>query len=43
MKKVIERAREGRKIERKVEVQDVFNLSMAAEVEASVKKSGWKP
>ncbi|MGE5307145.1 MAG: ABC transporter substrate-binding protein [Alphaproteobacteria bacterium] len=43
MKKVIERAREGRKIERKVEVQDVFNLSMAAEVEANVKKSGWKP
>ena len=43
MRKVIDRAREARKMERKVEVQDVFNLSMAAEVEASLKKSGWKP
>jgi len=43
MKKVIERAREARKIERKVEVQDVFDLSMAAEVEANLKKTGWKP
>jgi len=43
MKKVIDRARETRKIERKVEVQDVFSLSMAVEVEASLKKSGWKP
>jgi ABC-type nitrate/sulfonate/bicarbonate transport system substrate-binding protein len=43
MKKVIDRARETRKLDRKVEVQDVFDLSMAAEVEASLKKSGWKP
>ncbi len=43
MKKVIERARETRKIGRKVEVQNVFDLSMAAEVEANLKKSGWKP
>lgn len=43
MRKVIERARETRKIARKVEIQNVFDLSMAAEVEASLKKSGWKP
>jgi hypothetical protein len=30
-------------MERKVEIQDVFDLSIAAEVEASLKKSGWKP
>ena len=27
----------------KVEIQDVFDLSMAAEVEAELKKAGWKP
>jgi NitT/TauT family transport system substrate-binding protein len=43
MRKVIERAREARKMERKVEIQEVFDLSMAAEEEASLKKSGWKP
>jgi ABC-type nitrate/sulfonate/bicarbonate transport system substrate-binding protein len=43
MRKVIERARETRKMERKVEIQDVFDLSMAAEVEAELKKAGWKP
>lgn len=43
MRKVIDRARDTRKMERKVEIQDVFDLSMAAEVEASLKKSGWKP
>ena len=43
MRKVIERARDTRKMERKVEIQDVFDLSMAIEVEASLKKSGWKP
>lgn len=43
MRKVIERARDTRKMERKVEIQDVFDLSMAAEVEASLKKSGWRP
>jgi len=43
MKKVIERARETRKIQRKVDIQDVFDLSFAAEVQAELKKSGWKP
>ena len=43
MKKVIDRAREARKMERKVEIQDVFDLSMAAELDAALKKTGWKP
>lgn len=43
MRKVIERARETRKLDRKVEVQNVFDLSMAAEIDANLKKSGWKP
>jgi ABC-type nitrate/sulfonate/bicarbonate transport system substrate-binding protein len=43
MRKVIDRAREARKMERKVETQEVFDLSMAAEVEAALKKTGWKP
>lgn len=43
MRKVIDRARETRKLERKVDIPNVFDLSMAAEVEASLKKSGWKP
>jgi len=43
MRKVIDRARESRKMERKVEIQEVFDLSMAAEVEAELKKMGWKP
>jgi len=43
MRKVIDRAREARKLERKVEIKDVFDLSMAAEVEAELKKAGWKP
>ena len=43
MRKVIDRARAARKMERKVEIQDVFDLSMAAEVEAGLKKAGWKP
>jgi NitT/TauT family transport system substrate-binding protein len=43
MRKVIERARETRKMERKVEISDVFDLSLAADVEAELKKAGWKP
>ena len=42
MRKVIDRAREARKMERKVEIQDVFDLSMAADVEAELKKASWK-
>ena len=43
MKKVIDRARDTRKMERKVEIQEVFDLSMAAELDAGLKKTGWKP
>ena len=43
MRKVIDRVRETRKMERKVEIQEVFDLSMGAEVEAALKKTGWKP
>jgi NitT/TauT family transport system substrate-binding protein len=43
MRKVIDRAREARKMERKVEIPDVFDLSMAGELEAELKKAGWKP
>lgn len=43
MRKVIDRVRESRKMERKVEISDVFDLSMAADVEAELKKAGWKP
>jgi ABC-type nitrate/sulfonate/bicarbonate transport system substrate-binding protein len=43
MRKVIDRVRETRKLERKVEISEVFDLSMAADVEAELKKAGWKP
>ena len=43
MKKVIDRPRDTRKTERKVEIQDVFDLSMAAELDGGLKKMGWKP
>jgi len=43
MRKVIDRAREARKMERKVEIPEVFDLSMAANVEAELKKACWRP
>jgi NitT/TauT family transport system substrate-binding protein len=43
MTKVIDRARETRKMERKVEIPEVFDLGMAAEVEVELKKAGWRP
>jgi NitT/TauT family transport system substrate-binding protein len=43
MRKVIDRVRETRKMERKVEVAEVFDLGIAADVEAELKKAGWKP
>jgi NitT/TauT family transport system substrate-binding protein len=43
MKQVIERVRDTRKMERKVEIPEVFDLSIAAEVESELKKAGWKP
>lgn len=43
MRKIIDRARDTRKIDHKVDIQNVFDLSMAVAVEADLKKSGWKP
>jgi len=43
MRKVIDRVRETRKMEKKVEIADVFDLSLASDVEAELKKAGWKP
>lgn len=43
MPRVIDRAREARKMERKVEISEVFDLSIAVEVWDSLKKSGWRP
>jgi len=40
---ILERARNARKMERKVEIPDVFDLSLATQVEAELKKSGWRP
>ena len=33
----------AREMERKVEIPEVFDLSLAVEVEANLKKSGWRP
>jgi len=43
MRKVIDRVRETRKIERKIDIAEVFDLGIAADVEAELKKAGWKP
>ena len=41
MRKVIDRAREARKTERKVEIPDVFDLRCCG-MDAGLKKTGWK-
>ena len=43
MRRVIDRARETRKMDRKVEISEVFDLSLAAEAWDAMKKSGWQP
>jgi ABC-type nitrate/sulfonate/bicarbonate transport system substrate-binding protein len=43
MRKVVERSREMLKVERKVELSEIFDLSMAKEAEAELKKSKWEP
>mgnify|MGYP001256706548 CR=1 FL=1 len=43
MRKVIDRVRETRKMERKIEIAEVFDLGIAADVEVELKKTGWKP
>jgi ABC-type nitrate/sulfonate/bicarbonate transport system substrate-binding protein len=43
MRKVVERSREMLKVQRKVELSEIFDLSMAKEAEAELKKSKWEP
>lgn len=43
MRKVIERAREMFKVQNKVELNEIFDLSMAREAEAELKKAKWEP
>jgi ABC-type nitrate/sulfonate/bicarbonate transport system substrate-binding protein len=43
MRKVVERSREMLKVERKVELNEIFDLSMAKEAEAELRKAKWEP
>jgi sulfonate transport system substrate-binding protein len=43
MRKVVERSREMLKVQRRVELSEIFDLSMAKEAEAELKKSKWEP
>ena len=43
MRKVVERSREMLKVQRKVELSEIFDLSLAKEAEAEVKKAKWEP
>jgi NitT/TauT family transport system substrate-binding protein len=43
MRKVVERCREMLKVQRKVELSEIFDLSMAKETEAELKKAKWEP
>jgi NitT/TauT family transport system substrate-binding protein len=42
-RKVIERAREMFKVQKKVELSEIFDLSLTREVEAELKKNKWEP
>ncbi len=43
MRKVTERARDMLKVQRAVDINEVFDLSLAREVEAELKKTKWEP
>lgn len=43
MKRVLERANEMLKVQRTIELNEIFDLSMAKEVETELKKIKWKP
>ena len=43
MRKVVERSQEMSKVHRKVELNEIFDLSFAKEAEAEVKKTKWEP
>jgi hypothetical protein len=43
MRKVVERAREMLKVQNKVELSEIFDLSIVREVEEELKKIKWEP
>ena len=43
MRKVVERSRDMLKVERRVELNEIFDLSMAKEAEAELTKAKWEP
>lgn len=43
MKRVLERAKEMLKVQRTIELNEIFDLSMAKEVETELKKINWEP
>jgi ABC-type nitrate/sulfonate/bicarbonate transport system substrate-binding protein len=43
MRKVVERSREMLKVQKKVELSEIFDLSMAKQAEAELKKAKWEP
>jgi ABC-type nitrate/sulfonate/bicarbonate transport system substrate-binding protein len=43
MRKVVERSREMLKVQNKVELSEIFDLSIVREVEAELKKIKWEP
>jgi ABC-type nitrate/sulfonate/bicarbonate transport system substrate-binding protein len=43
MKRVVERAREMLKVQRNVELNEVFDLSLARDAEADLKRTKWEP
>jgi ABC-type nitrate/sulfonate/bicarbonate transport system substrate-binding protein len=43
MRKVVERSRDMLKVQRKVELNEIFDLSMAKEADAELKKAKWEP
>lgn len=43
MRKVVERSREMLKVQNKVDLSEIFDLSMAKEVDAELKKNKWEP
>lgn len=43
MRKVVERAREMLKVQNKIELQEIFDLSLVREVEVELKKMKWEP
>jgi hypothetical protein len=43
MRKVVERSREMLKVPNKVELNEIFDLSIVRDVEAELKKAKWEP